>query len=151
LYQTYEARLNPFAAPANGYDPPLGRPGILTSQAASGRLSLQRLIASESNSKAALFDEVFGHGWILLSMQPDFSQASLDAEAHDFFINRLAGKCISITARQDLTGEYSSWFAEEMQVGHVVLIRPDFYVFGHCSSTEASSLVKELGRELGAL
>ena len=139
------------AAPENGYDPPLGQPGILTTQSEAGRLSLQRTIRVKKGLEAAgLFDEVFGYGWILLTISEDPLEAQLDPVSHRFFCEDLKGKCISIRPEQDHEAEYQRWFATAMRPGDVVLIRPDFYVFGHCPQKDLDTLLRDLRTKIGA-
>ena len=130
----------------------MGQPGILTTQPEAGRLSLQRTIqAKKGNEAAALFDNIYGYGWTLLTISNDPLEAELDPESLRFFCHQLKGKCISMAPEQDYEGEYQKWFATAMRIGDVVLIRPDFYVFGHCPLAEVKSLILDLHRKIGAV
>jgi hypothetical protein len=119
--------------PGRRFDPPLGRPGTLTAQPEAGKLSLHRRLAT--GGPKPWFDAVHGYGWMLVTMEktPDLTG---DAAA---FFKTLGGKGVSISADED-DGEYAEWFAS---IGNdVVLVRPDFYVFGH--GPDANKLVDEL-------
>lgn len=117
-------RANP---PGRSYDPPLGRPGILTDQPESGHLGLQRKLKLPNGDKV-LFDGVHGYGWRLISLGD--TPVVLGEEAAEVFAS-LGGKCVSISDDEDYEGEYREWFTTAMAVGDAVLVRPDFYVFGH--------------------
>lgn len=91
-----------------------------------------------------LFDQVHGCGWRLLNIGPKSLESHLSHDARDFFCGVLGGTCISVSSDEDVGGEYSQWFANDMGRDHVVLIRPDFYVFGHASVSEVNDLVQQL-------
>lgn len=130
------------SAPPNVHEPCLGRPGIMTAQPEAGKLSLQRPLRCDDSW--ALFDEVHGCGWQLLNLGPVSTEHLLSGEARAFFCGDLGGQCISVTSEEDVSGEYSQWFADSMGLDQVVLIRPDFYVFGHASASDVNALVQQL-------
>lgn len=54
---------------------------------------------------------------------------------------------MNISPSEDVDGEdggYAEWFKNYMNLDDVVLIRPDFYVFGHCRVAQANTLVQQL-------
>lgn len=92
-----------------------------------------------------LLDEIYGSCWKLLSLagtSPPIAD-QLQPIMKDFF-NNLDGKIIEITEAQDVTGGYQTWFTEHIGVGHVVVVRPDFYVFGHAHVREVNTLLDSL-------
>lgn len=137
------------AAPPGFYDPPLGRPGILTAQPEAGHLSLQRELKTGDGQH--LFDEVHGYGWMLLNLGDTSAMSQMSDVSCRFFGDVLGGKCVSISPSEDTEGEYHDWFDTHMGLDHVVLIRPDFYVFGHAAVTEVDGLVEDLRRKLSGL
>ncbi|BEJ16608.1 hypothetical protein CspHIS471_0600090 [Cutaneotrichosporon sp. HIS471] len=126
------------------FDPPLGRPGILTAQDEAGHLSLQRHL--NTATREALFHDVHGHGWFLLSFG---SQVEISEASRGFFVDVLGGKCVTVSPHEDAKGEYAAWF-ERLGKDQVVLIRPDFYVFGHAALVDVDTLVGELRTKMGA-
>lgn len=114
-------------------------------------MSLQRrLKAAQDGQSCNLFDKVHGYGWRLLNFGADSATDMLSEESKAFFIRILGGKCISVAPEQDFEGEYQSWFTDNLGLDHVVLIRPDFYVFGHAPAQEVNGLVEQLREMLGA-
>ncbi|BEI84608.1 hypothetical protein CcaverHIS002_0500090 [Cutaneotrichosporon cavernicola] len=132
------------APPPPQFDPPLGRPGILTAQDQAGHLSLQRNLATAACE--ALFHDVHGHGWFLLSFG---SQVEISEASSEFFVDVLGGKCVTVSPQEDVKGEYAAWF-DRLGKDQVVLIRPDFYVFGHTALVDVDTLVGELRTKMGA-
>jgi 2-polyprenyl-6-methoxyphenol hydroxylase-like FAD-dependent oxidoreductase len=62
---------------------------------------------------------------------------------------RLDGVCAHVgpgADYEDLDGDYAAWFAD--QGVELVLVRPDFYVFGGGALTDADELVRELSGRL---
>ena len=124
-------------------------PGVLLdADPYAGQLFVQGRV--ECAGATALFDDVVGRGWTLLSPVAD-PVAQLDAEARAFFAT-LGGIGAHVGARapiRDLDGTYAKWFAEAGVA--VVLQRPDFYVFGTATTVDGSAaLVKQLRRVLGS-
>lgn len=134
------------------YDPPLGQPGVLTTQPEAGYLSLQRplKISSDPAAAARLFDSVHGYGWQILNLGAKSAESLLSEEARAFFIDQLNGKCVCISHDEDNEGEYKEWLAQHMAIDHFVLVRPDFYVFGHASAEDINKLVGELQAKITA-
>lgn len=67
----------------------------------------------------------------------------------DFFQRVLGGRCICISDQEDCAGEYREWFGNEMGLDHAVLVRPDFYVFGHAQMSKVNALVADLRATMG--
>lgn len=137
------------SAPAPSFDPPLGRPGTLTDQNEAGHLSLQRRVKAHGG-RIDLFDKVHGYGWRLVNFGDSSVGDTLSEESKSFFVDRLGGQCVSVSADEDVSGEYRDWFADDLGADNVVLVRPDFYVFGHAPSSEVDSLVDQLREMMGA-
>lgn len=138
------------AAPPKGFDPPLGKPGTLMNQKEAGRLSLHRPLRTV-DGHSAFFDDVHGYGWRLVTMSQSRLEDLLTEESRDFFLRRLGGKCVNITPAEDITGEYQQWFCEDLGRDDVVLVRPDFYNFGHASVEEVNDLVQSLHAKLKSI
>jgi 2-polyprenyl-6-methoxyphenol hydroxylase-like FAD-dependent oxidoreductase len=107
--------------------PPLG-PGITRAgDANSGQLALQAVV--EHRGRRGRFDDVVGGGWVLVG-------ASTDPGAHlvgptAAWWEALGGRSWQVApgaAVDDVTGRYTQWL-RGLEAG-VVLVRPDFYVFG---------------------
>ena len=98
-----------------------------------------------------MFDAVHGYGWRLVSFGPDSVGLKLSSASAELFLGILGGKCVHITPEQDQDGQYMGWFENQLGADHVVLIRPDFYVFGHAPSQEIDGLVEDLRDKLGLL
>ena len=137
-------------APGRVYNPPLGRPGLLTSQLEAGHLALHRRLKIHPGTEGTLFDEVYGYGWCLLNIGNRSVQSRLSKESQQFFVDTLRGQCVNVSAEEDSDGEYHNWFAKHMGLDHVVLIRPDFYVFGHAPMDDVEELVDDLRQKLGS-
>lgn len=138
------------AAPPKGFDPPLGKPGLLTDQKESGHLSLHRPLKI-GDTATAWFDQVHGYGWRLVSMSTVPLDGLLDEQSREFFLSRLNGKCVNIKPEEDTTGEYTRWFEQDLGADHVVLVRPDFYNFGHVHVDEVNALVSQLRSKMTSL
>ncbi|KAM0791526.1 hypothetical protein ACM66B_005976 [Microbotryomycetes sp. NB124-2] len=135
------------SAPPDGIDPPLG-PGILTEQKHAGQLSLQRMVKVD-DSAPVLFDQAYGSGWVLLNLGDKSVEADLAPAQRAFFVENLGGKCIALSKAADYAGEYQRWFEESMTADSVVLVRPDFYVFGSTPVEKVSELVSRLQEMMG--
>lgn len=128
------------SAPGRRYDPPLGRPGTLTSQEEAGRLSLHRKLGP----KQEFFDTVHGYGWVLLTFGDGSCDGNLTGESREWFLNTLGGRCVSVSRDEDVDGEYANWFDNSLGKDQVALVRPDFYVFGHSPVEYVNDLVDQL-------
>lgn len=111
----------------------------------------RKLLARSGEQEPRLFDDLYGYGWFLIIMaeNEDSLPESLHAQQRDFFCTQIGGKIISISPRQDYDGQYRAWFADEMDPDSVVLVRPDFYIFGHCPLRDVNRMVSELSDKLG--
>ena len=76
-------------------------------------------------------------------------QNSLSKASRDFFLQQLRGRCARISETEDVTGEYREWFHEQSRSDHAVLIRPDFYVFGHSELKDVDSLIDDPRIKMG--
>lgn len=137
-------------APPKGFDPPIGRPGILTDQPCAGRLSLQRKLRRQEDGQEAWFDHAHGYGWRLLVFDHALPEQFLDAKARSFFVDKLGGRVASITKEEDYTGDYSAWF-DSIGKDTAILVRPDFYVYGYAAFDQMSELVLSLQTKLMSL
>jgi 2-polyprenyl-6-methoxyphenol hydroxylase-like FAD-dependent oxidoreductase len=142
--QMIAARDNPELAPPPPPSPRLGAPGIFRHEdPAAGSLFIQGRI--EHDRRIGLFDDVVGRGWLLLANEADIAGA-LGDEARAL-LGTLGGHVVSVTADADVDGTYRDWFAEHGV--RVVLVRPDFYVYGtEPDPAGADRLVADLGEHL---
>ena len=113
----------------------------------AGQLFLQDEVVAEG--KSGLFDDVVGRGFCLLSIAGDPALA-LNVQTRQRF-SSIGGLTVSLASREnpsshqviDANGTYSDWFKANNCT--VVLIRPDFYIFGTVSQLEnTEALVKAL-------
>lgn len=114
----------------------------MTDQQEAGCLSLHRPL--RHGDATAWFDQIHGYGWRLVTMSPVPLENLLEADAREFFVDNLAGKCVNIRPDEDVSGEYEQWFQRDLGQDHVVLIRPDFYIFGHTEVADVNMLVRQL-------
>lgn len=135
-------------APGPVYDPPLGKPGILTSQPEAGHLSLHRRVFKDG--EVQWYDDAFGSGWQMITFAPKAELSkSIDEVSRNFFTSTLDGKLVHLDATVDHEGEYRKWFEEEMTPESVVIVRPDLFIFGHAPAAKAGELVRELKEKIG--
>ncbi len=106
------------------------------------------MLKRREGSEHPLFDQVHGYGWRLLNLGDRSIESLLSEELTRYFSTALSGRCVSISAEEDFEGEYRDWFHTHMALDHVVLIRPDFYVFGHAPTEEVDTLVQNLRSKL---
>jgi len=76
--------------------------------------------------------------------------SQLSGDSRDFFMTALGGKCVNITRVEDVEGEYRVWFPIDTRLDGVVLVRPDFYIFGRASVGQVNGLVHDLRVKMGA-
>lgn len=123
--------------------------GVLAAgDALAGTLSHQGRV--EYKGATGFFDDVCAKGcFILIGLDAD-PASKLGPEARALW-ERLGGASFHVgeaASCRDLEGVYKSWLAAEN--AGVVLVRPDFYVFGSGkSASDADRLVLELGKKLG--
>lgn len=116
--------------------------------AATGALSQQWPV--RANDTKALFDDVAGTGWRLLTIDKALAD-NLD-RSEQAVIEAVDAKVVVIQQGpggdvDDVSGRYSRWFA---QLGaKLILVRPDFYVFGAANDPESRrKLIDELREKL---
>jgi flavoprotein hydroxylase len=135
------------AAKDRGPTPPLPAPslgpGLLAAgDALAGHLSVQGEVVHAG--RRGRFDDVVGRGFTLLSPLGD-PAARLGPELADFFAS-LGGIAAHVAPGgpvDDVRGSYARWFREHDTA--VVLVRPDFHVFGSAPSIDgAAGLVAAL-------
>ena len=123
--------------------------GVLAAgDALAGTLSHQGRV--EYKGATGFFDDVCTKGcFILIGLEGD-PASSLSPQARSLW-ERLGGESFHVgeaASCRDLEGVYKNWLGAEN--AGVVLVRPDFYVFGSGkSSADADRLVLELGKKLG--
>lgn len=149
--QMIAARDDPALAPAPAPPPRLGAPGTFRDEdPAGGSLFIQARV--EHDGQAGLFDDVVGRGFLLLASGGDVG-AELSDESRGL-LESLGGRIVTIAADGgtpgavvDLDGAYADWFAEYGAA--VVLVRPDFYVYGtEPELAGAERLLADLGEHL---
>ncbi len=149
--QMIAARDNPALAPPPPPPPRLGAGGTFRDEdSAGGFLFIQGRV--QHSGQTGLFDDVVGRGFVLMAygLNPG-DQLSDQARA---LLESLGGRVIAVApngdtpgAVVDLDGTYGEWFAE--QHASVVLVRPDFYVFGtEPDLAGAERLLTDLGEQL---
>lgn len=115
-------------------------------------MSLQRPLSIGDGSEVALFDDIYGYGWRMIALD-DVVRGTVSEHMSEkdltFFFERLRGQCVSISSKRDVTREYRSWFTDCMSPDHVVIVRPDFYVFGHAAVEDLHELIDELREKIG--
>jgi 2-polyprenyl-6-methoxyphenol hydroxylase-like FAD-dependent oxidoreductase len=116
--------------------------------AVAGRLAVQPRV--HHNGCTGLFDDVVGTGWTLISRQP---LSSLDLESDDLsFLESLGGQAVHVTRAKvpgtviDMDAEATRWL--DQLNADVVLVRPDFYVYGAARADAASDLLGSLRRQM---
>lgn len=118
----------------------------------AGQLSFQSQVKYQG--KTGLFDDVVGHqGWTVISTVAN-PKSYLDQEQINFMEN-IGTKFIEISESEvtgsdaivDFEGKYNQFFKEKGI--EVVLVRPDYYIFGSTSSVEnLSELVDDLNHKM---
>lgn len=76
-------------------------------------------------------------GWRLLGWETDPSKTiDLESDSIAAQVNKMLGiTSVQITQAQDVTGDWATWFKEEIG-SEVVLVRPDFFVCDACAATD---------------
>jgi len=132
--------------PRGGQPPSRIGPGLgFASDAFSGQLFIQGRV--ESEGRTGLLDDIAGNRFLLIGCGADpFPRLS---EASRRVLDGIGGRAIAIDGNfVDVDGTYSAWFAANQR--RVVLVRPDFYVYGSSPSIEESDrLVVALRHQLG--
>jgi 2-polyprenyl-6-methoxyphenol hydroxylase-like FAD-dependent oxidoreductase len=127
------------AMQSEGGTPPPPMPGlgaglVCVDQPGAGRLMLQARVAVDG-SAPALFDDAFGAGWRLITVEPVDVADDMAA-----WFASIGGAVVHIDRAVDVDGAYRRWMDSHEVT--VALQRPDFYVFG--SGTDAAGLLGEL-------
>jgi 2-polyprenyl-6-methoxyphenol hydroxylase-like FAD-dependent oxidoreductase len=141
--QMLAARNNP---PPKPPPPRLGLGVRIADDPASGLLFIQDRVTCDGRS--GLFDDVVGRGFVLVSHLGDPSAILSDASRR--FFKSIGGLCVHVGADapvRDDAGKYAAWFADNQCA--VVLVRPDFYIFGTAQTlANAEELVAILREKL---
>jgi|SRR5882672_3621255 len=114
---------------------------ILDSHPLAGTLGPQAVV--RHSGREGRFDDLFGWGFQLLGWQQDPS-AALDA-AQRAFLKHLGTTVAAISAQNDVTGAYERFFRDHDV--RVVLVRPDFVVFGAGKDPSDTGLVVQRLRD----
>lgn len=124
--------------------PILGYGGSQPPAPGAGTLSIQGRIGGD-DGRVALFDDVVGHGWTLVSCkpQPALAGRALDVARRLDIKQVVLGEPNTAAAFVDADGTYKQWFA---RLGaDIALVRPDFYLIGAVADTaRAGELISTL-------
>jgi 2-polyprenyl-6-methoxyphenol hydroxylase-like FAD-dependent oxidoreductase len=136
-----------------GMSPPMMGPGtMLAGDPSAGELFVQGRVRVRARGRAGegLFDDVVGRGWVLLGAEGD-PGCALEPDQREL-LESLGGVTAHIGVGSplvDLDGRYRRFF--ERAGVRVVLVRPDFHVFGTAKDPAgARELMRALARELVA-
>ena len=110
----------------------------------AGQLSLQSEV--ECDGKIGLFDDLIGHGWMIISWNRDPKQFVHD---HEEFLEKIDAKCVQVTKEKsdspdhvvDVTGKYEAYFKEH-QV-EAIVVRPDFNIYAGVSEMKELPTIME--------
>ena len=117
-----------------------------------GGIFPQGVVSNEQ--RTALFDDVVGGGWLLVTANPDAASRIPEEVRSDFA--DIGGRLVSFSLTStfggadisDTGGVYGRWFTETDCVGAIV--RPDSYVYGLARTPEElAELTKSLTASLG--
>lgn len=140
---------DPDLAPPPAPAPRLGTGVLRQGNEKAGLLSIQSRVSCQG--RQGLFDDVFGHGWFVLT-PPDTELALSPAarrvvEHLDIRVLRIgpAGAAGPVDAT-DLDGRYTAWFTE--MGAAAVIVRPDFYIYAAVAADEAARTLETLGTHL---
>ena len=146
--QRMSAQAREQRSPVEATLPPLG-PGCFAQGAAlAGELFVQDLV--RHRQRTGRFDDVVGRGFALVSPAGDPTAALDPGLAQWFFsLGGVAAHVAESAPVEDLNGGYARWF--EKHGVAVVLMRPDFAVFGAAKHLEgAGALVRALRERLAS-
>ncbi len=125
-------------------------PGLLRPlDPAAGHLAIQSMTRT-GNGNAVLFDDQFGSGWFVLTDDPQIRQAL--SETTTRWLEDSSIRVLTFGASEDfddVRGAYADWLKALDK--HVVIIRPDFYVYGACDRDELEQTLSELHARLTPL
>ncbi|WP_172582405.1 bifunctional 3-(3-hydroxy-phenyl)propionate/3-hydroxycinnamic acid hydroxylase MhpA [Subtercola boreus] len=137
---------DPDAVTVDPPQPRLGEPSMTRhGDVWAGRLSVQARV--EVNGRAALFDDIRGGRWQLITSEAD-PEALLSPELSEWFTG-IGGTITSVSAGEpvrDIDGRYRSWF--ENHGCTAVLSRPDFYIYGTGMAADVAPLLTSLRERL---
>ena len=89
------------------------------------------------------FDEVYGTGWRLVTMDADAGELDIDLRT---WFETIGGRVVTLTPGEP---DHARWFSEHQT--STALQRPDFYLYGTATSApEAAGLLADLRRDLKA-
>ncbi len=113
---------------------------VSTDDLLAGALFIQGRVRSDG--RTALFDDVLGSGWRLITLEPELA-ASVSGDDVEWFAG-LGGRVVVLgTEVEDVEGTYQRWFDEHG--ARVVLQRPDFYLYGTANDDDgATALLSSL-------
>ncbi len=141
------ARVLPAAPPLR-----LGAGLMVDADAVAGTSFLQGMV--DRGGQRALFDDVFGVGFVLIGARED-PAAGLE-DGHQAFLDEIGAQVVWVSDDQtpprgrsfkDLEGVYKTWF--EVTGCEVVLVRPDGYIYGTAATgQDIAALVDGLRRAL---
>lgn len=116
--------------------------------AAAGTLSVQPRVCYQG--RTALLDDIIGSGWTLMSRVP-IHRLEL-SPSHSSFLSALGVRTLHITQAEvaeaviDIDADVTRWL--DGLDSDVVLVRPDFYVYGIAWRSDAGALVESLRQQL---
>lgn len=113
---------------------------VATDDPLAGSLFIQGRI--RFGGRTALFDDLFGNGWRLITLDRDLVWA-MSGDDLEWFLG-LGGRVVVLGTRvEDVDGCYEKWFADHGV--RTVLQRPDFYLFGTANAdADARALLGSL-------
>ena len=112
----------------------------------AGTLGVQGRVVCQG--RTGRFDDLVGGGWAVLCRKHE--SAALLSDGQREFLGRIGARILHVTRARteaadsvvDIDGDYTRWFRELS--ADVVVIRPDFYVFGAGAATDLPGLVDAL-------
>jgi len=118
-------------------------PLLRANDAQAGRLALQARV--QLGQRMGLFDDLAGHGFVLLGMDHDPGETLSPEQVN--WLARIDVKVLGIgelLSLRDVDGAYARWFSD---MGcRTVLIRPDFYLFGAGEAPELVDALRSTGQ-----
>jgi 2-polyprenyl-6-methoxyphenol hydroxylase-like FAD-dependent oxidoreductase len=115
---------------------------------AAGRLAVQPRV--HHDGRTGLFDDIVGTGWTLISR---LAVARLGIDDDKLaFLQSLGGQVVHVTRAKapgavvDMDAEATRWL--DQLDADVVLVRPDFYVYGAARADGAAALLDSLRRQM---
>ena len=146
------ALADPAAATVEPPSPRLGMPSLTApGDELAGRLSVQARV--DADGARGLFDDIVGAGWQLIGHGVDPLE-QVESELGDWFA-AVGGVSVRLDAGdagggiRDLDGTYRDWFTTLDRT--VVLVRPDFYLYGAGAPRDVPWLLRGLRDALTAV